>query len=167
MNPGTMITGTHTSYIDISDNPGIDIDASGSVDERPITTPWYRSDDAKKYWRGLAVVSLGTALGAGGEMLGNSLALQRDGYWPLHTIGNPQPLLGAVMGFGYGFILAVFNEALFRPIMKVCLENRTISTPPSQPAAITTRVEIPADHNAVGDVSAVVRKSFENGPDMV
>lgn len=145
MNIETSDTGTRFVQVDISDSSEGATDAGN---ERSTATPCYRTNEAKVFWRGLAIVSVGVALGAGGELLGNYFAKERDGYLPLHTISYPQPLFGAVVGFYYGFVLACLNEGC-RALYQTCLESRSISVASGQPNATTTQVGISDDQHPV------------------
>ncbi|WP_257297247.1 hypothetical protein [Endozoicomonas sp. YOMI1] len=155
MNTEFYFGGTRIAHIYLPDSSvGATDAASGSGNERQTATAWYRTDRAKSIWRGLAVVSVGVALGAGGELLNNYLAYNRDGHLPSHTHDTPQPLAGAILGFLVGGIVAGLNEVRLG-IQKASLEGRSISVASSHPDIFTAQDEIPVDRHPVGKVSRV------------
>ena len=136
---------TRGPQTDIPASPEVEIDVSGSGNESPATA-FYRTMEAKPLWRGLFIVSVNTALFAGGEVLGNYFADERDGHLPLYPFNLSQPSLGgAVLGFAHGVFIACLTE-VFNAIHDTCLENRSISVAPAgQPNVITAKDEISSD----------------------
>lgn len=154
MNPVIHFTGTGSAQIDIPDRSEGASDASGSGNERQTATPWYRTDQAKTVWRGLAVVSVGVALGVGGEFLSNYLVWKRDGVMPSHTKDTPQPILGAGIGFLAGSIIFLLDERR-STIQQNSLASRSISEASSQSEVFNTRVETSGHQHSADRASRV------------
>ncbi|MGI2026548.1 hypothetical protein [Endozoicomonas acroporae] len=149
MNPVTHITGTGSAQIDIPDTSEGARDASGSGNERQTATPWYRTDKVKTVWRGLTIISVGVAMGVGGESLSNYLVWKRDGVMPSHTEDTPQPIMGATMGLLAGGIIFLLDEYR-RATHENSLASRSISVASSQSEVFNTQVEI-SDHQHSAD----------------
>lgn len=148
MNPVSHITGTGSVPIDIPDTSEGASDAGGFGNERQTATPWYRTDKAKTVWRGLTIISVGVALGIGGESLSNYL-WKRDGVIPTYTDDTPQPIMGACIGFLAGSIIFLLDERR-RTIQESSLASRSISVASSQSEVFNTQVEI-SDHQDSAD----------------